>query len=68
MLLKLLYAGLTISLIAVVFTLAMGGRAMVSRDEGDRTRSNNWMWRRVWAQFSAVIFLVLILVVRGQSG
>ncbi len=63
-----LYILLALSLVAVVVTLLMGGRAMVSNKEADRSNSNKWMWRRVWAQASAIILLLIIVWVRSRSG
>lgn len=63
-----LYILLAISLIAVVVTLLMGGRAMVSNKDTDRSDSNKWMWRRVWAQATALILLLIIFWTRSRSG
>jgi len=64
----ILYILLAISLVAVVVTLLMGGRAMVSTKETHRGTSNKWMWRRVWAQASAIILLMIIVWARSSSG
>ena len=55
-------------MIAVVFTLLMGGKAMVTNKEEDRSVSNKWMWRRVWAQGSAIILLLIIFYAKSNSG
>ncbi len=66
--LQILYILLAISMAAVVFTLVMGGKSMVTHNDGDRSTSNKWMWRRIWAQAVAVMFLLLILLVRKNGG
>jgi len=66
--LYILYALLGIALFAVVFTLVMGGRAMSRRDETSRQDSNKWMWRRVWAQGSALLLLAATLWYRRNFG
>ena len=66
--LTFLYILLGLSLFAVVFTLVMGGRAMTKREENSSNISNKWMWRRVWAQFTALIILGLTVVVKRNGG
>jgi len=66
--LVVLYVLLGLSLLAVVFTLLMGGKEMVSTKSGDRSASNKWMWRRVWAQVTAVLLLVITVWYRSNSG
>ncbi len=66
--LTILYVLLGLAMFAVVFTLIMGGKAMAGRNAEDRTASNAWMWRRVWAQASAIGILLLILLVKKNSG
>ena len=63
----ILYILLGLSLLAVVVTLLMGGKAMVGGDT-DRSNSNKWMWRRVWAQGIALLLLVLIVYTKSKSG
>jgi len=44
--LNILYVLLALSLVAVVFTLIMGGKAMSKRDESSQMEMNKWLWRR----------------------
>ncbi|NNE58631.1 MAG: HIG1 domain-containing protein [Hellea sp.] len=66
--LTILYILLGIAMAAVVFTLVMGGRAMTSRKDTDRSDSNKWMWRRVYAQGAAIFLLILVVMVKKNSG
>lgn len=66
--LTFLYVLLGLALFAVVFTLIMGGRAMSRREEGSRVESNKWMWRRVWAQLSALLILGATILVKKNGG
>lgn len=66
--LTFLYILLGLSMFAVVVTLVMGGRAMTKREEDSSNVSNKWMWRRVWAQFIALLVLGLIVLLRSKSG
>lgn len=68
MLLKFLYVLLFLSMLAVVMTLIMGGRAMTSRKEEDRAASNKWMWRRIWAQGTALLLLGVTILVKRNGG
>ena len=65
--LKIVYILLAISMAAVVFTLVMGGKSMVTHTE-DRSTSNKWMWRRIWAQGIAIALLALTVVVKKNGG
>lgn len=64
----ILYILFVLSLVAVVFCLIMGGRAMITNRDQDRSASNKWMWRRIWAQASAFILLILIVWIRSKNG
>jgi len=66
--LKVLYILLGLSLLAVVFTLLMGGKSMLANKDGDRGQSNTWMWRRIWAQATALILLFLTYWVKKNGG
>jgi len=68
MVLTILYILLGLSLVAVVGTLLMGGMAMASTKEKDRTTSNKWMMRRVTAQGIAILLLILTLWVKNSGG
>jgi len=66
--LTFLYILLGLAMFAVVVTLIMGGKAMAGRNAEDRSASNSWMWKRVWAQASAIGILLLILLVKRNGG
>ncbi len=66
--LTILYVLLGLAMIMVVVTLVMGGSAMARQSQESRAASNKWMWRRVWAQVSAVGLLFLIYLVKKNSG
>jgi len=66
--LTILYILLGIAMFMVVVTLIMGGTAMARSGEENRSSSNKWMWRRVWAQVSAVGILLLIYLVKKNGG
>jgi len=52
----------------VVLTLIMGTVAMSKKSEENRKKSNDWMWRRIYAQVATVILLVLTVYVKSKSG
>jgi len=66
--LYILYILLAISLIAVVFTLIMGGKAMSKRDESSQMEMNKWLWRRIWAQVFALVMVGLTVLVKRNGG
>ena len=64
MLLTLLYILTGLAFLAVVLTLVMGGIAMSKKSEESRKASNDWMWRRIYAQVAAVVLVLLTLYVK----
>jgi len=66
--LKILYVLLAVAMVMVVLTLVMGGTAMAKQSQESRAASNKWMWRRVWAQVTAVGILFLIYMVKRNGG
>lgn len=63
-----LYAATVASMIWLVITLIMGGSTMVRKGEGIREKSNQWMWRRVYAQGIAIALLFITFWVRKNGG
>jgi len=68
MLLTLLYILTGLAFLCVVLTLIMGGIAMSQKNEESRQKSNKWMWRRIYAQVTAVILVILTVLVKTKSG
>ena len=63
----LLYILTAIAFACVVITLVMGGIAMSKKDEASRKKSNDWMWRRIYAQVAAVALVLLTLYVKSRG-
>ena len=68
MLLTLLYILTGLAFLAVIITLVMGAVAMGNKSEESRKASNNWMWRRIYAQVTAVVLVLLTLYVKTKGG
>ena len=63
----ILYILTGLAFACVVFTLVMGGIAMSKKSEESRKNSNKWMWRRVYAQVSAILLLILTVYMRSKG-
>lgn len=57
-----------LSMLYVVFTLAVGASNMARTGEGAREKSNDWMWKRVGAQGMALAFLLIAFWLRRNGG
>ncbi len=68
MLLTLLYIATGLAFLAVVLTLVMGAIAMGKKSEDSRKASNKWMWRRIYAQITAVVLIMITLYVKTKGG
>jgi len=66
--LTILYILTGLGFACVVLTLIMGTVAMSKKSEENRKKSNDWMWRRIYAQVATVILLVLTVYVKSKSG
>ncbi|MEP4051192.1 MAG: HIG1 domain-containing protein [Litorimonas sp.] len=51
----------------VVLTLVMGGVAMSKKSEESRKKSNDWMWRRIYAQVATVLLLILTVYMKSKG-
>jgi len=51
----------------VVVTLIMGTVAMSKKSEENRKKSNDWMWRRIYAQVAAIGLLALTVYMRSKG-
>ncbi len=56
-----------LAFLCVVVTLVMGTIAMSRKSEESRKKSNDWMWRRIYAQVIAIGLLVLTVYVRNNG-
>lgn len=65
--LTILYILTGLAFLCVVITLVMGGVAMANKSEGNRKKSNKWMWRRIYAQGAAIGLLALTVYMRGKG-
>jgi hypothetical protein len=63
----LLYILTAIAFGFVVVTLIMGTVAMSKKSEENRKKSNDWMWRRIYAQVTAIGLLALTIYVRSKG-
>lgn len=66
--LTLLYVLTGLAFICVVITLVMGTAAMSKKSEESRKKSNDWMWRRIYAQVAAIGLLALTVYVKKNGG
>ena len=66
--LTILYILTGLGFVCVVLTLVMGTAAMSKKSEENRKKSNDWMWRRIYAQVATVLLLVLTVYVKSKSG
>ena len=64
----ILYILTALGFACVVLTLIMGTVAMSKKSEENRKKSNDWMWRRIYAQVATVLLLVLTVYVKSKSG
>ncbi len=62
-----LYILTGLAFIFVVITLVMGTAAMTQKSEASRKKSNDWMWRRIYAQVAAIGLLALTVYMRGKG-
>lgn len=67
MLLNVLYVLTVLAFVCVVITLLMGAVSMSKKSEENRKKSNDWMWRRIYAQIAAVVLLLLTFYVRSKG-
>ncbi|WP_017932485.1 HIG1 domain-containing protein [Robiginitomaculum antarcticum] len=56
------------SVLVVLFTLVMGLIQLASNSEEARIKSNQWMWRRIYAQGGAVVIMLIAVWLKTQSG
>jgi hypothetical protein len=59
---------LLLAMAAVVYVLVRGVMAMASGKDVTGEQSQNWMRKRVLFQAVAIVLVILILVVAGNSG
>jgi TRAP-type mannitol/chloroaromatic compound transport system permease large subunit len=52
----------------VVVTLIFGTAAMSKKTQENRKKSNDWMWRRIYAQVAAICLLALTVYVKKNGG
>ena len=52
----------------VVVTLIFGTAAMSKKTQENRKKSNDWMWRRIYAQVATVLLLIVTVYVKSKSG
>lgn len=65
--LTVLYILTVIAFVFVVITLVMGTVAMSKKSEENRKKSNDWMWRRIYAQVTAIGLLALTVYMRSKG-
>lgn len=65
--LTVLYILTGLAFICVVITLVMGTVAMSKKSEENRKKSNDWMWRRIYAQVAAIGLLALTVYMRNKG-
>ena len=63
----ILYILTGLAFVAVVVTLVFGTAAMTRKDEKSRIASNKWMWRRIYAQVTAIGLLALTVYMRSRG-
>lgn len=63
----ILYILTALAFAAVVVTLVMGSRAMLSKSDAARKASNDWMWRRIYAQVTAIALLALTVYMKNKG-
>ncbi len=51
----------------VVLTLVMGTVAMSKKSEENSKKSNDWMWRRIYAQVAAIGLLAFTVYMKGRG-
>jgi len=66
--LYILYALTGLAFAFVVVTLIFGTAAMSKKSEENRKKSNDWMWRRIYAQVAAIGLLALTVYVKKNGG
>lgn len=65
--LPVLYVLTGLAFVCVVVTLIMGAVAMSKKSEENRKKSNDWMWRRIYAQVAAIGLLALTVYVKSKG-
>lgn len=65
--LPILYVLTGLAFVCVVITLVMGTVAMSQKSEASRKKSNDWMWRRIYAQVAAIGLLALTVYMRSKG-
>jgi len=65
--LTVLYILTGLAFLCVVLTLVMGTVAMSKKSEENRKKSNDWMWRRVYAQVAAIGLLGLTVYMKSKG-
>ena len=63
----ILYILTGLAFACVVLTLVMGTVAMSKKSEENRQKSNKWMWRRIYAQVSAILLLGITMYMRSKG-
>ena len=63
----ILYILTGLAFACVVLTLVMGTVAMSKKSEENRKKSNKWMWRRIYAQVSAILLLGITMYMRSKG-
>jgi len=63
----ILYILTALGFACVVFTLIMGAVAMSKKSEENRKKSNDWMWRRIYAQVATVLLLILTVYMKSRG-
>lgn len=56
-----------LAFVCVVIALIMGTVAMSKKTEENRKKSNDWMWRRIYAQVAAIGLLALTVYMRSKG-
>lgn len=64
----ILYILTGLAFFCVVLTLIMGTVAMSKKSEENRKKSNDWMWRRIYAQVAAIALLALTVYMKSKGG
>lgn len=67
LMLTILYILTALAFAFVVVTLVMGTVAMSKKSEENRKKSNDWMWRRIYAQVAAIGLLALTVYMRSKG-
>lgn len=55
------------SVLTVLFTLVMGMVQMAKNTEEARIKSNQWMWKRIYAQGIAIVVLFVAVAAKSKG-